>query len=341
MADDPLELAAALVASNAVDAVQLAVRRGGVTTTAAFGACDDTTRFALASLTKPILATACLVACDEGVLDLDVEVSAYVPESPCRATLREVLSHASGLPADSAAARRTYLEPGSRWSNVAAVYAAVEPQTAPRTVRVYSNAGYALAAFALERAAGMPYDDYITAAVLAPLGMQRTTLGADPDAVDVVEVREPGLLGHGEQLFNGARFRALGLPQSGGYGSAEEYLRLLTCVSGVGPALLSAESRSELMTNQCGALPGGVGAFMEWDVCDWTVGFDVRNGKSPHWSGDALSPASVSHFGASGTLAFIDPARDVQAVLLANRGTYSRWMLEPGGWPDLCAALVA
>ena len=48
--------------------------------------------------------------------------------------------------------------------------------------------------------------------------------------------------------------------------------------------------------------------------------------------------ATLSHFGASGTLFFADPAAGVGLVCLANRGTYSGWMMRPGHWPDLCAA---
>lgn len=341
MAADPTELVADLVARGVVDAAQFAYRRRGEVVHVAYGACDETSRFALASLTKPLVAMACLVACDEGVLDLDVPVTAYVSESICAATLRELLSHASGLPADSPIARRAQLAADGTWETVAAAYAAVPATTAARTERIYSNAGYALAALALERAAEMSYRAYLDAAIMAPLGMVHTTLGASADDPSLIEVREPGLLGHGEQLFNGARFRSLGLPQSGGFGTAADYLRLLTCVAGHGPALLDEHTRTELLTNQCGALAGGVGDFMEWPVCDWGVGFELRDGKQPHWTGDALSAASATHFGASGTLAFVDPHNDVQAVLLANRGTYSRWMLEAGGWPEICAALVA
>ncbi len=341
MAADPLELVASLVDRGIVDAVQIAYRRRGMVTSASYGSCSVTDRFALASLTKPLVATACLIACAEGVLDLDRPLTDDVPEALCTATLRELLAHASGLPADVPAARKVQLDPSSTWHDVAAAYAAAVPTAPARTRRTYSNAGYALAALALERASGMGHEAYLREAVLLPLGLQRTTLGADPNDPSLVPVREPGLLGHGEQLFNGPRFRTLGLPQSGGFGTADDYLRFLLAVSGHGSGLLDPETRTELLSNQCGSLPGGVGDFMEWPVCDWAIGFEVRNGKHPHWTGAALSPVSATHFGASGTLAFIDPVHDVQAVLLANRGTYSRWMLEPGGWPDICAALMA
>ena len=202
------------------------------------------------------------------------------------------------------------------WPEVAAAYAAVEPVAAPRTQRIYSNAGYALAALMLERATGASYRDLA---------------GVSFDGTGALEVREPGLLGHGEPLFNGPRFRALGLPQSGGFGTARGYLGLLEAIVRQ-PAMLE---------NQGGALPGGVEGFMEWPVCDWAVGMELRDGKDPHWTGTALSATAATHFGAAGTLCLIDPARDLSAVVLANRGTYSGWMLEPGGWPDICAAFAA
>ena len=341
MAADPLELIADLVERGVVGAAQVAYWRDGETVQAAFGACDGDSRFALASLTKPLIAMACLVACDEGVLELDTPLTAYVPEAVCRATVRELLAHASGLPADSPDARRVQLDADGTWAMVASAYVALEPTVAPGTARIYSNAGYALAALALERASEMTYLDYLHAAILQPLGMTRTTLGAAVQAPDVIEVRQPGLLGQGQRLFNDERFRILGLPQSGGFGTAADYLRFLQCADGQGPVLLDDGLRLELLQNQCGALAGGVGDFMEWPVCDWAVGFELRDGKTPHWTGSGLSPSSATHFGASGTLAFIDPERNTQAVLLANRGTYSRWMLEPGGWPDICSALVA
>ncbi len=347
METDAFALCGALVTSGAVTAVQAAVQLGSdEPQQAAFGAASLGSRFALASLTKPLLAVACLVACDEEALELDQSIRRVVPAAAADVTLRELLSHGSGLPPDDVAARRLQLTDEATWLDVAARYLAVEPTAPPRQRRTYSNAGYAVAAAVLEHATGIGHRDYIAEAVLEPIGMASTTLGAAPDAAGVMSVAEPGLLGHDQQLFNGARFRTLGLPQSGAYGTAADYLRLLRVVLlggrlDDGRQLLSPESALELVTNQLGALPGGVGEFMEWDRCDWGLGFELRDGKDTHWTGSALSPTAATHFGASGTLAVIDPQRDLVAVVLANRGTYSRWMLEPGGWGDICAALVA
>ncbi len=347
MPADPLNLCQQLIARGVVDGIQLAYARGDhAPTVACFGVATLDSRFALASLTKPIVAAACLVAWKEGVLDLDAPLSEHLSDVDEGLTLREVLSHASGLPADDAKARRVQLDPNSSWNVVAAAYREVRPVVPPRTQRIYSKAGYALAADALEQATGMDYRTYTTESVLTPLEMEQTTFGVGVDDEAVRSVKEPGLLGHDQQLFKGARFRHHGLPQSGAFGTASDHLQLLQMTLRRGRLssdrhFLAPETAALLSTNRAGALPCGVGEFMEWERCDWGAGFELRSDKSPHWTRAALSAEAFTHFGASGTLASADPATGTAAVILANRGTYTRWMLEPGGWPDICAALVA
>ena len=59
---------------------------------------DPATRFALASLTKPLVAAAALVAAEEGSVDLDAPVAEHVPQVPAAFTLRMLLAHYAGLP---------------------------------------------------------------------------------------------------------------------------------------------------------------------------------------------------------------------------------------------------
>jgi CubicO group peptidase (beta-lactamase class C family) len=338
--DSLTRLAEGLVLGEHVPALRIAVVRDGEIEETGFGAVRGA-RFALASLSKPLVATACLVASEEGVLDLDGELRTLVPETGLRASIADLLAHSSGLPADDPEARRIALNPESVWADVAAVYVKTDPVAAAGSRRIYSNAGYALVALALERASDVPWFDYVREAVLDPLGMVDTRFGVPGGDGEIVEVREPGLLGHGEQLFNGRRFRALGLPQSGAFGTAADYARLLALYLAGGSPLLHSDTVRRATANHGGELAGGVDGFMTWPLCHWGLGFEIKNGKSPHWSGTNTSPRTFSHFGASGTLAFVDPVAEVGAVLLGARGTYSRWMLEPGGWPDLCAGIIA
>lgn len=112
----------------------------------------DTTRtLRLASLTKPMVALALLVAHEEGSLDLDD------PLGPPGATVRHLLAHASGLGPDD--------------DDVLA---------APATRRIYSNRGFELLGEHLDERTGISTSTYLHDAVLAPLGMHGTRLEGSP-----------------------------------------------------------------------------------------------------------------------------------------------------------------
>ena len=305
------------VAAVVVDAGGvLAERYAGVRERGGDDAVGPDTLFALASLTKPLVGAACMVALEEGLLDLDAEVRDGF-------ALRHLLSHCAGLP-----------EAGLRWEE--------PPEYPPGTQRWYSNAGYVQAARLLEAASGMTCAAYLREAVLAPLDMDASLGLAEADALRAARVWQPGRYGEGE-LFNGERYRRDGPPQSGAFASARAYARFLSCLlaggAAGGGALLAPETVDEMLAPQFGPLPGGVGGVGEWpDLC-WGLGFDVRGQREPHWAGPALSERAASHFGASGTLAWLDPERGLGLVALASRGTYNGWWREP--WAALGVAVTA
>ncbi|HST26053.1 MAG TPA: serine hydrolase domain-containing protein [Gaiellaceae bacterium] len=113
---------------------------------------DPTHPYWLASVTKPMTALACLVAAEEGVIDLDE------PAGPPGSTIRHLLAHASGLP----------FEPGG------------PPIARPGTRRIYSNAGFDVLGKVVAEKAEMPFADYLREAVFVPLGMTDTALHGSP-----------------------------------------------------------------------------------------------------------------------------------------------------------------
>jgi len=175
--------------------------------------------------------------------------------------------------------------------------------------------------------------------VLAPLEMDASLGLAEADAPRAARVWQSGRYGEGE-LFNSERFRRDAPPQGGGFASARAYGAFLSCLlaggDAGGRALLAEETVDEMLAPQFGPLPGGVGGVGEWpDIC-WGLGFDVRGHREPHWSGTALSERAASHFGASGTLAWLDRERGLGLVVLANRGD-----VRPAGWREPWAELGA
>lgn len=107
-------------------------------------------RFALASVTKPLVATAALLAVEEGSLALDR------PAGPEGATVAHLLAHASGLGLDG----RELASPEHR--------------------RIYSNAGYEVLGEVMESDTGIPVATYLAEGVLRPLGMTSTSLDGSP-----------------------------------------------------------------------------------------------------------------------------------------------------------------
>lgn len=103
--------------------------------------------FALASVTKPLVARAVQVAVEEGVVELDTLAG------PPGSTVRHLLAHASGLALTD---DRVLAAPGTR--------------------RMYSNYGFRVVAEALQQASGIDFGQNLMEAVFAPLGMAASRL---------------------------------------------------------------------------------------------------------------------------------------------------------------------
>ena len=131
-------------------------------------------RLALASVTKPLVAYAVLVAIEEGSLALDGTLDLGT-------SLRHLLAHASGMAPDE---RTLVSQPGTR--------------------RIYSNAGFEVVGELLTAATGIDVAAYLEEAVLNPLAMRATALpgspasGATSSAADLarfaIELLEPTLV---------------------------------------------------------------------------------------------------------------------------------------------------
>lgn len=139
------------------------------------------TRFRIASMTKSFVALAALRLRDEGKLRLDDPVANYLPElqavRPLTAdspvlSVRQLMTMSTGLPEDnpwgdqqmaiSAEALRRFVRDGLSFSTPAG------------TSYEYSNLGFVLLGQVVSKAAGVPFQKYITEKILTPLGMTNT-----------------------------------------------------------------------------------------------------------------------------------------------------------------------
>jgi CubicO group peptidase (beta-lactamase class C family) len=229
--------------------------------------------FRWASVTKPAVALATLVAAEEGVVDLDE------PAGPEGSTVRHLLAHASGLPFD-----------GSK------------PIARPGTRRIYSNTGFEQLAEHVDRAAAIPFPEYLRQAVFAPLGMR-------------AELR--------------------GSAGAGVYGTLDDLVALARELQS--PALVAPETLAEMTSVQFAGLNGVLPDVGRFDPNDWGLGVELRDSKQPHWTGTRNSERTFGHFGGSGTFLWIDPAPGLALACLTDR-EFDRWALD--AWPRLSDAVL-
>jgi CubicO group peptidase (beta-lactamase class C family) len=136
-------------------------------------------QFRIASITKTFTAVAVMQLRDAGKLSLDDPLDRHIPGAPRSATLRFVLSHASGLQREPPGRIWETLTFPSREELLAGL--ADSQQVLPAgAYRHYSNLGFALLGEVVARVAGVDYQRYVDDRVLKPLGLGRTTWRPEP-----------------------------------------------------------------------------------------------------------------------------------------------------------------
>jgi CubicO group peptidase (beta-lactamase class C family) len=154
---------------------------------APFKAATDRTLYRIASISKLFTATAVMQLRDRGLLELDVSLEKYLPQfriqnpfpHDASITLRQLLTHTSGLPRESAFPYWTE----DQFPSQQEMWAALPQQSRvlpTLTQWKYSNLAVALAGEVIERVSGLSYADYLHQFILSPLGMPSTWVGLPP-----------------------------------------------------------------------------------------------------------------------------------------------------------------
>ncbi|NLU69259.1 serine hydrolase domain-containing protein [Streptomyces sp. HNM0574] len=177
-------------------------------------------------------------------------------------------------------------------------------QAAPGSRRIYSNAGFEALGDHLAEVTDIPFPQYLREAVLEPLGMTSTDLPGSP-AKDAVSTAD-----------DLARFAA-------------ELQR---------PTLVDRTTLDEATTVVHPGLKGVLPGYGNQSPNDWGLGFEIRDGKSPHWTGTSSSPRTFGHFGQSGTFLWVDPDAQLACVALTDRD-FGPWAVEV--WPAFTDAVLA
>lgn len=145
------------------------------------------TQYRIGSISKTFVAVEVMRLRDEGRLDLGDTIGTHLPEVPFpQVTIAQLLTHTSGLQAESNGQWWERSE-GGPWADLMASAPAL--RSTPGTTFHYSNVGYAVLGELIARRRGKPWQDAVSAGILTPLGMTRTTTRP-------VEPAAPGLAVH-------------------------------------------------------------------------------------------------------------------------------------------------
>jgi CubicO group peptidase (beta-lactamase class C family) len=275
------------------------------------------TLFFLASLTKPIVATAVMQLVDEGRLDLHAPIARYVPafRGPRRerVTAWHVLTHTSGL---SDLPIETLRRERPSYAQLVRKVCAGEPAFEPGTRYAYASDPWVLLAEIIARLTGMSFPQALRRRLLRPLAMDETTF--DPRShrrrVSVV---------HGMPMRNRVvrelilRFLARAtLPGGGLFGTLEDLLAfgralLPSSAEGSGPRILSQLAIEEMTRDHLRGIPR---------LDEAGVSHPVRGGLGWRLAGPEGpgSTRSFTHGGVTGTRLWIDPDAGLVFAFLTN-----------------------
>jgi len=346
-----LQLAERWCRDDAIPSAGIQCGRGGATTgkrlfgrqrvEAGSPPIRDDAIFLVASITKPIVGTAALLLVERGEILLGDRVRDYLPEFRGKrkpgTTIRHLLTHTSGLP-DMPPNNRELRSANAPLATFVEEACRAELFFPPgRGVR-YQSMGFAILGALIERVTGVSCAEFLRREIFEPLGMRDTSLGApeswfegkSPKVERIAEIRVPAeedAEPHWD--WNSRYWRTFGAPWGGLLTTPTDLARFARMMLGKGaldgtrilsPASIEAATRNQLVgfpelpEEERRQKPWGLGWRLNWPAHSESFG-------------DLLGPRAYGHWGATGTVMWIDPDRDAFAVILTTqpqepRGAY-------------------
>src|SRR4029078_13088957 len=291
------------------------------------------TIYDLASLTKPLVTSLlCARRIELGELTLDSSVSHYVPEfertDKQMITVRELLTHTSGLPAW----KPLYLLAENEPERAAGSIASLDLEYKPGTRVVYSDLGFITLGILLERITGHSLMDLAQREIIGPLNLQHTFF--NPEVAmqtgiaacesgnnyerDMCEQTGAGIYSNarkrmiwGEVHDGNAYFLGGGAGHAGLFSNVKDFFCLALQFLPGHTTLLKPDTCTAFRTNMTKGLEESR-----------SLGWQLASTKDST-AGQDLPGASFGHNGFTGTSCWIDAVNDRVFVLLTNR-THAR-----------------
>ena len=335
----PARMHEVIVANEVPGAVTVVATRDSVLRMDAQGWADPEHRsfmhvdsiFWIASMSKPITATAVLMLMEEGKLSLDDPIAKYVPElaelktadgKTRRITLRHLLTHTSGM----GEATDEEAKAARALSDLVPAFASKPLAFEPGSKWKYCQSGILTLGRIVEIVSGEPFEVFLRTRIFDPLGMKDTTFYLTEAQMPrwVIPAKREG-----EQLSPAEIGLLYGHPptwrdhypaSNGGlFSTAPDYTRFAQMLlnGGVldGRRYLTAESVRMMSTVQTGDLVTGFTPGNGW-------GLGVCIVREPQGVTEMLSPGTFGHGGAYGTQLWIDTRRGVALIMMIQRSNF-------------------
>lgn len=137
---------------------------------------SNNTKYRISSITKMYTAVMIFQLIEVGKLKLSDTLDKFFPQIPnaSRITIAQILSHRSGIP--NVAPDGSGMQPRTQEQRVAEI-AKTPPDFEPGSRHLYSNSGYVLLGYIVEKAGGKPYQEALEERIVSRLGLQNTYMG--------------------------------------------------------------------------------------------------------------------------------------------------------------------
>ena len=262
----------------------------------------ERTLYDLASLTKVVATSAAaMVLVDQGRLRLDDRVGRYLPEfrrgPKSLVTIRQLLTHTSGLPVGLELRRRSPAE-----SRRLVLRASLEAAPGERTA--YSDVGADVLGFVIERVAGMPLDRFVQRAIYARLGMRGAMFRPSRAMTSRVAPTESGIP-RGQVHDRNAHALGDVAGHAGLFATAGD-------LAVFAQFMLNGGSYRDVRLVR----DSTVALFTRREVGRQALGWETCAGGGS--CGQYLGPTAFGHTGFTGTSLWIDPERDLFVIVLTN-----------------------
>ncbi len=292
--------------SGEVWAAALYVRQRNFSFARGFGrARSPETIFLLASITKPMTATAVMKLVELGRLKLQDPVSKHIPEFTGEdrnlITVRHLLTHTSGLP-DMLPENTELRKRHAPLADFVAATCKTPLLFKPGAEVRYQSMGILLAAEIAQRITHRPFREVLDTHVFRPLRLRSTFLGLGGRKIsDTAECQVPE---RSDWDWNSPYWRDLGAPWGGAHSTAPEVGRFLEVFLRPRGEVLDPRTAQSMVTNQTLGLNE-----------PWGIGWMVKPGNF----GAACSDRTFGHYGSTGTMAWADPETETICVLLTTK----------------------